>query len=105
MTTLKAQLKVPLSSTLKVMGFNANVDIIWKTVPTEVLVTTDPPPERGSGEYAGLFDPQSEPVLQLPWHKGVLRVFEACASGNAHPSGLAKKDQPSLWTGNYLKSR
>ena len=67
MATLQAQLKAPRSSTPKVMAFNAIVDHIRKTIPTEVLLNTDSPQKRGRGwEYAGLFEPQSEPATSTP---------------------------------------
>ena len=60
--------------------------------------------KEGRGEYASLFEAQTETVQQLSWHEGGVCAFKTCAAETVHPSGPAKKDQPSLWIGSYLKS-
>ena len=93
----------PQSSTAKVMDFNAFVELIRVNIPTEVLVETHSPRKRGSGEASGVFEPQSEPIQQLPWHADAVRAFEGCAHEVSHPTTQTKKDKPSLWMGKYLK--
>ena len=67
---LQAQLTShPQSSTPKVMAFNAVVELIRDNIPTEVLVETRFPQKRGRGEASGVFEPQSDPIQQLPWHE------------------------------------
>ena len=63
------------------------------------MVSTDSPLKRGRGVFASLFEAQSEPVLQLPWHEGIIQ-----ASKISYLSGPSKKDHSSLWMGNYLNS-
>ena len=65
-------------------------------------MTTDSPQKKGRGDYASLFESQPEPMLQLPWHEGLVRAIEACATEEVHPSDSAKKDQPALWMGSYV---
>ena len=71
-------------------AFNAIVDLIRQTLSLEVRVSTDSPQKRGRGDYAGLYEPQQDPIAQLPWHKGMVRAFEACATEIAHPTSSVK---------------
>ena len=66
-------------------------------------MSTDSPQKKGRGDYAGLYEPQQDPIAQLPWHEGMVRAFEACAAEIAHPTTSAKKDQQALWMGSFLK--
>ena len=66
--TLQAQLQAPQSSMSKITAFNAVVELIKDTLPTDILVATDSTQKRGSGECWGLFEPQTEQIAQLPWH-------------------------------------
>ena len=66
--SLQAQLQVLQSSIPKVTAFITIVDIVKDTLLTEILVSTESPQKRGRGDGAGLFEPQAEQVLQLPWH-------------------------------------
>ena len=51
----------------------------------------------------GVFEPQSGPIQQLPWHEDAVRAFKVCANEISHPSSQSKLDEPSLWMGMYLK--
>ena len=104
MASLQAQLQAPQSSLPKLTTFNAIVELVKDTLPTEVLITTDSPQKRGRGDSASLFEPQAEQVAHLPWHEDTVRAFEACANEIAHPSSQMKKGQPPLWMGSYLKA-
>ena len=50
-----------------------------------------------------MFEPQSEPIQQLPWHQDAVRAFEGCTQEVSDPTFQSKKDGPSLWMGKYLK--
>ena len=100
---LQAQLQAPPSTTPKVTAFNAIVVLIKDNLPTEILVQTQSPQKRGRGEASGVFEPQTDPIQQLPWHKYVVRGFEACAHEASHLFTQSKRDEPSLWMGKYLK--
>ena len=52
----------------------------------------DSPQKMGRGDYGGLYETQQEPVSQLPWHEGIMQVFETCAKEVAHPSVSSKKE-------------
>ena len=77
--------------------------LIKDNLPIEVLVETQSLQKRGSGEASRVFEPQTDPIQQLPWHKDAVQAFEACAHEVLHPSTQAKKDEPFLWMGKYLK--
>ena len=99
--SLQAQLQAPASATPKVAAFNTTVDLIKDTVPTEALVATQSPQKKGRGEDSGVFEPQSDPIQQLPWQADAVRAFKACANEIAHPASQTKRDKPSLWMGKY----
>ena len=67
--------------------------LMKKIIPTEVLVWSLLTlfKKKGMGEYIGLFETQTEPVLKLPWLGGMVRAFEACASEISYPYGPTKK--------------
>ena len=44
-----------------------------------------------------------DPIQQLPWHEDAVWAFEAFPHEVSHPSTQAKRDQPSIWMGKYLK--
>ena len=86
--SLQAQLQTPPSATLK-------LELVKETVPTEV--------EKGRWKAWGVFEPQSDPIKQLPWHEDAVQTFKACATEISHPSSQSKRDEPSLWMGKCLK--
>ena len=87
MAALQAQLSsTPKTTAPKVTVFNAVVELIRDNLPTEVLVETKSPQKRGKGEASGVFEPQSDPILQLPWHEYAIRAFEGCAHKVSHPA-------------------
>ena len=103
LASLQAQLRAPPSTAPKVTAFNVIVDLINDNLPTEVLVQTQSPQKRGRGEASQVFEPQTDPIEQLPWHEDAVRAFEACAHEVSHPSTQSKRDELSLWMGKYLK--
>ena len=51
---LQAQLEVPRSAIPKLSAFNAIVEFVKETVPSEIRVSTDSPHIKGRGNYPGL---------------------------------------------------
>ena len=54
-------------------------------------MATDSPQNRGRGECSGLFEPQTEQIVQLPWHEDTVCAFVACANEIAPPSSQTKR--------------
>ena len=61
---LQAQLQAPPSA------YNAIVELMKDSIPTEVLITTESPHKKDRGESSSIFEPQSDPIEQLPWETG-----------------------------------
>ena len=85
--TLQAQLKGPHSTTSKVTAFNAIVELVKETVPTEVLVSMDSTQKRGRGECFGLW-----PNLSLSYHE--MKIRPMCCWDN--PPLCIVQDRPTL---------
>ena len=100
--SLQPQLQAPPSTTPKVTTFNAIVELIRDNIPTEILVKTTISSEKREGEGLGVFEPQADPIQQLPWHENAVRAFEACANEVSHPSTQSERMNPPSGWGRIL---
>ena len=90
----------PTGPTLGSTLHNAIIDLVRKIIPTEMLVTTDSPQKRGRRDYTDLFETHNFNSL------GIMAWFVPLRPGPQQYLTLqviTKRDQPSLWMGNYLK--